>query len=183
MRRRTLLGPSGALALTLAVATPSLAASVNLDRWAGIYKDRFQSGDTSGDKYMVENTLEIVKVSPTTAYVRTHLHFFNGHECSIAGIASVEDGALVYRGETDAENKQCVLRLRASRGKLTFEEDNGACRNTSCGARGGYSEIGFELKRRRPMRNIKEILSSEEFKGAVEEYDEARKKAEPDAAR
>ena len=79
------------------LACPALAADGPIDTLAGVYKTQFKNGNIDGGKYDSEDILEIVKVSPTAAYVRTHLEFFNGHVCNIQGVADVEDGALVYR--------------------------------------------------------------------------------------
>ena len=68
-----------ATALAVALSTVALAANVNVDTLAGVYKKTFQNGNISGGKYQSEDILEIVKISPATAYVRTHLEFFNGH--------------------------------------------------------------------------------------------------------
>jgi hypothetical protein len=97
-----------------------------------------KSGFVSGEKYRTENVLEIVKVSPTSAYFRTRLEFFNGHTCILWGIANIEGNELVYRGGPNAEEKECVLRLRLERGHIAFEDSEGACRDT-CGARGGWA--------------------------------------------
>ena len=88
-----------AATLLAAVSTLALAADVSIDALAGDYKKTFPNGTIDGNKYQSEDILEIVKVSPTAAYVRTHLEFFNGHVCNIWGVAKVEGDALVYHGE------------------------------------------------------------------------------------
>ena len=106
--------------VALAVGTSAIfgslayAAGVNVDAIAGVYKHRFKNALVSGEKYKSEDILEIVKVSPTSVYVSAHLEFFNGHECAINGVAKADGNALVYRGETNAEGKQCLLSVKVS---------------------------------------------------------------------
>jgi hypothetical protein len=160
----------------IALLAPTFAADVNIDKIAGVYKKRFQNGLVTGEKFQSENILEIVKHSPTTAYVRIHLEFFNAHLCDIAGIATIKNGALVYPGETDADDKQCLLTVRASRDRLTLLDPTGACGRTTCGARGMYNGVAFEMKQRRPIRYMKVILNSDEYKAAIEEYEKSEGK-------
>ena len=77
-----ILGIGSVLAIASSLA---FAAAINIDALAGVYKRTFESGNIDGGKYQSENILEIVKVSPSAAYVRTHLEFFNGHVCNIWG--------------------------------------------------------------------------------------------------
>ena len=90
----------------------AFAAAINIDALAGVYKRTFENGNIDGGKYQSENILEIVKVSPSAAYVRTHLEFFNGHVCNIWGVAKVEGDALVYHGETNSQGKACMLSVK-----------------------------------------------------------------------
>src|SRR5262245_52699828 len=112
---RILLAMSAAMAMT---ATRADAASLDIDKVAGVYKYSFRNGDTSGAKYTSENILEIVKVSSTTAYFRVHLEFFNGHLCEESGVAQVVNRTLVYRGEVNSDGKQCLLSFQVLKGKM-----------------------------------------------------------------
>src|SRR6185437_16053133 len=103
MRRAAILA---ALAC-IAAATPAVGAEI--DKIAGVYKKQFANGNIEGGQYRSEDILEIVKVSPTAAYVKTHLEFFNGHVCNIQGVADLESGALVYHGPNNIEGKPCEL--------------------------------------------------------------------------
>jgi hypothetical protein len=173
MRMRAL---AALVAATSAFVVPALAAEINIDAIAGIYKRSFINGDTSGAKFRSEDTLEIVKASPNTVFLRTHLEFFNGHQCELSGIAKLERDALIYRGDTNAEGKRCMFTLRADRRAVRFEDPEGACRATSCGARGGYDGRTFSLSRRRPIRDLGAIRKSEEYKAAIEEFEAEQKK-------
>jgi hypothetical protein len=164
-----LLASLVAVAMTAARAD---AAGLDIDKVTGVYKKAFRNGDTSGEKYTSENILEIVKLSPTTAYFRVHLEFFNGHLCEESGVARVKDRALVYHGEVNTEGKQCVLSFQLVKGKMTLGDEGGACRAGTCGARGGYDFVEFDMKRRRSIRYMKRLLNSEEYKAAIEEFKE-----------
>jgi hypothetical protein len=145
------------------------AAGVNVDAIAGVYKEQFKNGLVSGEKFVSEDILEIVKVSPTSVYIRTHLEFFNGHECNIMGVAKAEGGALVYRGETNVRGEQCLLSVTVSRGKITLDDKDGACAAMTCGARGGYGGKSFSLSKKRPIRYMDKLKKSDEYLDALDE--------------
>src|SRR5258706_11786870 len=137
--------------LSAAVSTLAFAASINIDALAVVYKKTFPNGNIDGGKYQSEDILEIVKISPTTAYVRTHLEFFNGHVCNIWGVAKVEGDALVYHGQTNSQGKPCLLSVKVRAGKVTLDDKDGACAIGTCGNRGMYNGTAFDLKKRRAI--------------------------------
>ena len=167
--------PAVLVTATLALAAPVFAAAMNIDAIAGVYKTSFMNADTSGAKFRSDDTLEIVKVSRNTVFFRTHLEFFNGHQCEISGIARLEHDALIYRGETNAEGQRCMLTLRATKRPIIFEDPHGACRTMNCGTRGGFDGRTFSLSRRRAIRDVGAILKSDEYKAAVEEFEDEQK--------
>jgi hypothetical protein len=168
MRRGSLVA---ATALFTAVSTLAFAANVNIDVLAGVYKKTFQNGNIDGGKYQSEDILEIVKISPTTAYVPTHLEFFNGHVCSIWGVAKVEGDRLVYHGETNSQGKPCLLSVKVQAGKVTLDDKDGACAIGTCGNRGMYNGTAFELKKRRAIRYMSVLMNSDQYKDAIDEHD------------
>jgi len=168
MRRGSLVA---ATALFTAVSTLAFAANVNIDVLAGVYKKTFQNGNIDGGKYQSEDILEIVKISPTTAYVRTHLEFFNGHVCNIWGVAKVEGDGLVYHRETNSQGKPCLLSMKVQAGKVTLDDKDGACAIGTCGNRGMYNGTAFELKKRRVISYMDVLVNSDQYKDAVDEHD------------
>ena len=129
-----------------------------------------------GDHFTSEDILEIVPVSADTAYVRLHLDFYNGHVCDISGVARQAGESLVYDGPADVDGKPCRLTL-ASRGDgiHIFEGENGACRNQTCGARGGYgykadNPPDFTPAQRRTIRYLPRLVASSEYASALAEY-------------
>ena len=120
---------------------------------------------TSGP-YPSDNVLEIVPVGAEAAYFRTQLEFANGHECNFSGVADLSGSSLVYR---DPE-QQCELHLDVTSGKIAFDDKGGHCREQSCGARGGYSGVTFDLKARRPIGYMQKLLTSQEYLDAVKAY-------------
>jgi hypothetical protein len=157
-------------------ASAAVAADIDIDKIAGVYKKQFKNGNISGDKYESEDILEIVKVSPATAYVKTHLEFFNGHVCNISGVADLEGPALVYRGPDNIEGKPCELSVTAGRGKVTLNDKDGHCAIGTCGNRGMYNGTAFELKRRRTIRYMDILLKSDDYKAALKEHDDKPRK-------
>ena len=167
----------GPIALLLALALPAVAAAPGLPAaMAGVYKHRFANADVGGDHYTSEDILEIVPVSGDAAYVRLHLDFYNGHICAISGVARQAGQSLVYDGPADADGKPCRLTLASRRDGLhIFEDENGACRNQTCGARGGYgykadNPPDFTPAQRRTIRYLPRLLASTEYKAALAEY-------------
>ncbi|MFL5034807.1 MAG: hypothetical protein ACJ8EC_07280, partial [Microvirga sp.] len=77
--------------LLLAALAPALAlaaeAPVDIGKLEGVYRRSFRNGDISGAKFTSTDVLEILAVEKGRAYFRTELNFFNGHLCSLAGIA------------------------------------------------------------------------------------------------
>jgi hypothetical protein len=155
-----------------ALALSAQAADFNIDAIAGVYKKQFKNGNISGDKYDSEDILEIVKITPASAYVRTHLDFFNGHICDFWGVAKVEDGALTYRAtKPNVQDKLCVMRVRVKGGKVALEDQDGACAIGTCGNRGMYNGTTFDLKRKRTIRYMDVLTKSDQYKEAVKEHD------------
>ena len=83
---------AGALAL-LGAAPPSPVTA-----FAGRYSHHFENGLIGGSTYGSDHVVEIVPVDRRHAYVRAELQFYNGHSCSLAGVAASHGATLVYRG-------------------------------------------------------------------------------------
>ena len=162
-----------AMSVGFAAFAPSaaFAASVKVDAVAGVYKKSFKNGNIDGGKYQSEDILEIVRIAPTKAYIRTHLEFFNGHVCDIWGVARAEGNALVYRGETNSQGNKCVLSVMSAGGKVTLNDKDGACAIGTCGNRGMYNGTAFELKKRRAIRYMDMLMKSDQYKDALDEHE------------
>lgn len=158
------IGSAAAVAL---LALAAGAADLDLDKIAGLYVDRFTNADISGRHFPDENTLELVKVTPSTAFFRTHLEFYNGHECALSGVAAVAGASLIYRDPA----QQCELHIDVANGKLTFDDKDYHCREQSCGMRGGYSGVAFALRSRRPIAGIAKLKASSDYAEALKEFE------------
>ena len=142
------------------------AARDLLEQLEGVYKKRFQNSDISGEKYVSENIIEIVKANEYKAYIKIRLNFYNGHTCAIQGVAEYKKiGGFVYN---PAENQDCYLTVRREGDFLTLSDPGYACRAQTCGARGGYSEQ-FPMKARREIRYMPLILKSKDYNDALKE--------------
>jgi len=135
----------------------------------GVYKHRFQNGLVTGEKYESEDVVEIVRVDPDRIYVRAELQFFNGHECSISGIAKYDGGKFVYDAPADPDTPACHFQVGVDGKAIRFGDADGACRASRCGARGGLDgyTIGRDSKRR--IRYMDRLKASTEYKQAVSE--------------
>jgi hypothetical protein len=153
------------------------AGSPSVDELAGVYKRSFQNGAVDGSTYRSEDILEIVKLSPTAAYFRTHLEFSNHHACNLWGVIEETDSGFVYHGPQSYSGKACTLHLKVDEDTITFEDEDQACRSLSCGARGAYSLPGerpivyFDLNSRRRIRYMDRLLASWQYADALAEYE------------
>lgn len=164
------------LAMALVLLSPvATAAPLDIGAVAGVYKHRFPNADVNGGTWTGEDVLEIVGLSPTTAYFKSHMEFYNGHQCGISGVADVRDNALVYVDRSDdamvVTGKRCVLTLRVSATKITFEDPDHACKALCCGVRGGFNGDGVDRTTRLTIRYMKLLRSSADFRRAVGEHD------------
>jgi hypothetical protein len=157
-------------AVVLAFFTASALAGESLDigTFAGVYKHRFVNSDVTGQKFLGEDILEIVKLSPREAYFRIHLDFFNGHMCALYGVAKIEANVLVYRS-SGTVHRNCVFKMTVGAKSIVFTDVGGYCRADSCGSRGGYDNTRFELNIRRPIRYMKRLKASREYAEALED--------------
>lgn len=119
---------------------------------AGRYTHSFRNGDVSGDSFTSTDTVLIVPTDASHAVFDIHLNFFNGHECSIGGVATLEEGALVYRDPEMTgygDGGPCTLRIRRSGSRLGWD-DQGSC-SGYCGARGSLRDGAIAWSSRRPL--------------------------------
>jgi hypothetical protein len=154
---------------------PIASRPSSLETMAGVYRHRFANGDVTGRTFQSEDILEIVPVAPSAAYFRLHMEFYNGHMCNIWGVARQQAQTLVYNGQSD-----CRLTLaRGPDGVRIYEADNLACKMQTCGERGGYGagpakQVDFKAAERQPIRYMKTLLASRQYKAAMAEYDGQR---------
>ena len=149
-----------------ALSGTSFADPLDLGAVQGAYHRYFENSDITGAKHQGDDVLEIVKLSDSAAYFRTHLDFFNGHTCGIWGVAEVANRTLVYKSKI---LPGCTMILSFTDGKATLSDDDGACRAQSCGARGGYHGASFDMRSRRTIRYLDRLKASREFKQAIDE--------------
>ncbi len=158
----------------MAAAAVGAEPQIDLAAVAGVYKHRFRNGDVSGARFQGEDILEIVPLTTTTVYLKTHLDFLNGHTCGIHGVADVDGDALVMTdGSTNAVDPlghRCVLTLRVLPTALRFEDPEQICKSLNCGVRGGFNGVEVARATRRPIRYLKLLKDSADFRTAVDEH-------------
>jgi hypothetical protein len=159
------------LLLAVAPCAPASAAvQARPSNWAGVYEDQFENSLVSGERYQASNILEIVDVTPTTAYVNLELEFYNGHQCGLYGVADIRGESLVYTGDSIVSDQPCVLTLKRAGGKITLSDQDGICTRGGCGARGDFEGVTFKVSARRPIRYMTQLKASSEYKEALAAY-------------
>lgn len=156
------------LGLTVIAAAPSSPVKA----LAGRYSSHFQNGLVDGSKYWSDDVVEIVPVDATHAYFRAELQFYNGHSCSIAGIAKTVGSRLVYREKEPSYDGGPICRLTiTTKGKsLLLDDGDGSCQSY-CGARGSLS--GFDsipLSSKRSISYMARLKGSSQYKGAIDAW-------------
>ncbi|HEX5183029.1 MAG TPA: hypothetical protein VFW19_07740 [Allosphingosinicella sp.] len=135
---------------------------------AGRYGRHFLNGLVDGSRYWSDDVLEIVRLDPRRAYFRAELQFYNGHQCSISGIAHSEPGDLVYReAETNTDGGHCMLHIRPTPAGVRLVDDH-SCQD-HCGARGTLNGVDFDRGSRRPITYMDRLKRSSEYKDALAE--------------
>jgi hypothetical protein len=140
------------LALFAAGACVGAAVPPSASDLAGRYTHSFRNGDVSGARFTSTDSVTIVATGPAGAYVDLRLNFFNGHECSIGGIAALEGARLVLR-DADArgfDGTPCTLSLWRDGARLRWDDGGGSCQS-NCGARGSFSDGEMRWASRRPI--------------------------------
>ena len=162
------------LVLVLTLAAIAAAPASPVTALAGRYSKHFQNGFVDGSKYWADDVVEIVPVDATHAYFRAELSFYNGHECSLTGVAKAVGNKLVYREKEvtafGGVDKPCTLSISASGKDLLLDDGDGTCK-ANCGARGTFSDFRFiPLSSKRPITYMAKLKGSDEYKGAVEAW-------------
>jgi uncharacterized protein len=121
---------------------------------AGHYRHSFKNGDVEGDTYRSTDALRITKASDDSIRYSLSLNFYNGHECSRSGVAKYKAGGMfVDQTQDDATEKACFFEIIPTANGVQLGDPTGACRETDCGARGGYVNESFSFSQRlRPSR-------------------------------
>lgn len=142
----------------------------------GVYKFRFINGLVTGEKYQSEDIVEIVPFDDSHIYIRAHLDFANGHQCSIWGIAGYDNGAFVYHEpeETSSGRPPCSLKISTTEKNLVLTDIDGTTELSTCrwhcGARGSFSNYSIARSSKRRIRYIERLKASSQYLEAVEAF-------------
>lgn len=165
------IGLTIAAAVTLSGVAANAAAPSLVSALAGRYSHHFQNGMVSGERYQSDDVVEIVPVDAGHAYLRLSLQFYNGHSCSLSGIARAERDELVYREPASKQvgDQQCAISVRRRGGKLSWTDGNGSCR-AYCGARGSLTDGDLPWASRRRITYLPRLRASSQFHDAMSEW-------------
>jgi uncharacterized protein len=112
----------------------------------GRYVHSFSNGDVQGDTYRSKDTLNISRLSGDSISYSLDLNFFNGHSCSRKGVATYRKGGFfVEKSKGVTAEKTCYFEIIPTEDGVKLGDPTGACRETDCGARGGYTSAGFSF--------------------------------------
>ena len=156
--------------LTLAVIAAAPVSPVT--SLAGRYSKHFQNGMVDGSKFWSDDVVEIVPVDAGHAFFRAELAFYNGHSCSIAGVAKAAGGKLVYSEKQPSYDggPTCHLTITTKGKSLLLDDGDGSCQSY-CGARGSLT--GFDLiplSSKRPISYMARLKGSNEYKQAIADW-------------
>jgi hypothetical protein len=156
--------------------------STLINELQGVYKHRFQNGTVDGEKYQSEDIVEIVAFDATSIYIRTHIEFFNGHQCDISGIAKYENGFFVYHSSEKAfgTDLYCTLKVSQDQKNINLTDIDEANQVSTCsyfcGARGSFNNYSISKSSKRNIRYLDRLKASTEYNSAVEEYQKSQSK-------
>ncbi|WP_446742976.1 hypothetical protein [Silvibacterium acidisoli] len=112
----------------------------------GRYVHSFRNGNVQGDAYRSTDTLNIARLSGDSISYSLELNFFNGHSCSRKGVATYRKGGFfVDKSKGVTAEKTCYFEVIPTENGVKLGDPTGACRETDCGARGGYTDAGFSF--------------------------------------
>ena len=124
---------------------------------AGLFERSVPNGDTSGARFRTVDRVMIVAADRRNAYVSMDLSFFNGHQCSIDGMARMESSRLVLNSSEAQgfDGTPCRLEIWRDGQRLRWHDGNDTCRS-NCGARGGFGDGEMRWSVRRAIRRAEQ---------------------------
>jgi hypothetical protein len=162
-----------------AAASADSASSQLIAQMQGVYKHRFANAAIAGpgkpdESYQSEDIVEIVRYDDERIYFRAELEFYNGHSCSISGIAKYEQGHFIYHDKQAPMPGEppCTMSISTSGGQLNLTDrvnDSASCHPGHCGARGSLSDYKIATSAKRKIRYMDRLKASNEYKQAVDE--------------
>lgn len=189
------------LSLMLTIATLAyggeLPSPLQIGDIEGVYKHRFMNGVITPGKapgeadqpYQSEDIIEIVQYDPSHVYFRAELQFYNGHSCSIYGIAGQEKDGFVYHDPAPplAGEPACTLKLSGTADQLHITDritptGVATCR-MYCGARGSLSDYLIARSAKRKIRYLDRLKASREYLDAVKSFTASKTASTDTAAR
>lgn len=150
----------------------SSAVPKDLRKLEGMYWYNFENGLVDGTKYESTNVLELVPYDKDSLYFRASLQFYNGHSCSIYGIAERDGAQLTYYDTTYGNG--CILHVVPTSAGISLDDPTGQCRAMSCGERGGYGGENFSPKHKKKITYMAKLKSSSQYQEAVTDYERVK---------
>jgi hypothetical protein len=154
--------------VTICLLTAATPRSVDpATALAGRYDAEFPDGLTSGETYTGRDVVEVVLVASRAAYLRFHLDFYNGHICSLSGIAKAEGDALVLRQAAEiAGGSGCTLTVRRAGKTLAWSDPANGCQSY-CGIRGSFMSGAVPWASRQPITYLARLKGSRQYRAAL----------------
>jgi hypothetical protein len=135
-------------------------AAQKLRAIVGRYRKPVANGDISGRHATTTDLLTLRRASKTSVAYAVELSFANGHQCSRSGTAEYrQSGSFVEesRGAAETANggaqpgalqPECFFEIRPTARGVELADPTGICRQSDCGARGGYAGEAFSFAQR-----------------------------------
>lgn len=150
----------------------------------GVYKFRFMNSFVSGESYQSEDIVEIVPFEASQIYIRAHLQFANGHQCSIWGIAEYTNGIFVYHDPEKSSDggPSCTLKISTNGKSLLLSDIDSATHLSTCsmycGARGSLSNYAIATDSKRKIRYIEKLKASSQYLESVDAFNKTHHSGE-----
>lgn len=170
--------------ILLALALPAVAAdspSAKLIKdIEGAYEQRIDKPGKPGDKFEVEDRIELLRLNDDSAYVHASLTTPEGHRCTVFGVASYEKGALVYRDPSPPlSGDQCTLSVSLAGDSLRITDriapkGPSTCR-ALCTTRSNLGDYSVPLARREKIGNAAKVKASREYAKAIKAFEEMQR--------
>ena len=167
------------LALALPAAAADSPSASLLKDIEGQYPHSISAGK-AGQKFQTDSLVELARIDDNSLYVHVALNTAEGQRCTIAGVATYEKGAFVYRDPSPPlSGDQCTLTVALAGDTLRLTDriapkGPGTCKGF-CTGRAPMGDYAIPMSNREKIANMGKLKASKEYGKAVKAFEEAQR--------